>query len=243
MRKIAEKCKAALVTGAAQRIGAELALTLAEQGYDIALHYHRSRTEAEKTAIAIRKLGRACKLYAADLGRAENAKKMIAKVFKDFPQLEILVNNASIFKVVSFLETSVQSFDENFNLHLKSPFLLMQAFAHKVKKGQVINLIDSKVKHNSTTHFAYLLSKKSLLQLTEMAALALAPHIRVNAIAPGAILPPSGKSPTYLKKIIEKTPLKKAGTLGEIRQALLCLLYNPSLTGQCIYVDGGLQLI
>ena len=111
--------KSAFVTGAAHRIGAEISLTLAKQGYDIALHYFRSKSEAQKLLQAIQKIGRTCKLYQADLRQEIEVKKLIPRVCADFPALEILVNNASIYEAEDFSKSDFKSFDENFNLHLK----------------------------------------------------------------------------------------------------------------------------
>jgi len=243
MKTPASKNKAALITGAAQRIGAALALCLAREGYDIALHYFRSEAAARRTARAIEGLGRRCKLYRGDLRGEAAAKKLVTKAFADFPGCELLVNNASSFKPADFLATDAKLFDENMDLHVKAPFFLSQCFALRCKRGLIVNLVDAKVRQNKSLHFAYLLSKKSLLDLTRMSALALAPGIRVNAIAPGAVLPPEGKGRAYLQRLIEKVPLKKQGSLEDLASALLFLIRNEYITGQCLHLDGGSHLL
>lgn len=243
MTKKSHHNKSAFITGAAHRIGAEIALTLAKQGYDIALHYFHSKKEAQKLLQAIQKIGRSCKLYQADLRHAASVKKLIPRIHTDFPGLEILVNNASIFEAEDFMQSNSKSFDDNFNLHLKSPFFLTQAFSRQCKTGQIINLVDSKICHNQSLHFTYLLSKKALLEFTKMSALSLAPRFRVNAIAPGVILAPAGSPKNYLEKLIEKVPLKKSGSLKDISQALIFLIENEYITGQCLYLDGGSHLL
>lgn len=235
--------KAALVTGAARRIGRALAIALAEAGYDIALHFHDSAADAKKTAKEIKKTGRKCKIYSANLSKEKETQGLFTKVLRDFPNLNVLIHNASIFKKANFLNTSSKLLDENFNLHVKTPFFLTQSFAQKCKTGHVITLLDSKICQNQSEYFAYLLSKKTLLEFTQMAALALAPHIRVNAIAPGVILPPAGQSDRDLKKLVQKVPLQKKGSPEAISKALLFLLENNYITGQCLFVDGGFHLL
>ncbi len=235
--------KAALITGGAQRIGKALAIALAQKGYDIALHYHKSRTQAQQTVLEIKKLGRKCKLYSANLLKEHETQKLVSQSFKDFPALYLLINNASVFKKNDFLKTSSKIFNENFDLHVKAPFFLTQAFAKKCKNGNIINLLDAKIVQNQTQYFAYLLSKKTLLHFTQMAALELAPQIRVNAIAPGLILPPQGQTDTYLKKLAQTIPLRKTGNLKQVTQATSFLLENDYITGQCLFLDGGLHLL
>ncbi len=188
-------------------------------------------------------MGRKCKLYPANLLREKETQKLIFQSFRDFPYLDLLINNASIFKKTDLLKTSPKLFDENFNLHVKAPFFLTQAFSKKCKNGDVINLLDAKIIQNKTQYFAYLLSKKTLLHLTQMAALELSPRIRVNAIAPGLILPPRGQGDAYLKKLAQKIPLRKIGNLKEVTQATLFLLENDYITGQCLFLDGGFHLL
>ncbi|HOY10544.1 MAG TPA: SDR family oxidoreductase [Candidatus Omnitrophota bacterium] len=237
------KNKAALVTGGAKRLGAAMAVKLAELGYDIALHYHRSRKAAESIRRAVEKKGGACRLFPADLADQEGAGNLIAQVFKIFPGLNLLVNNASVYKPNTAFKEDLRLYDETLDLNLKAPCLLTGQFARICQKGDVINMLDARVSQNQTASLYYLLSKKALKEFTQMAALALAPAVRVNAIAPGAILPPEGKGELYMKALAKTIPQKETQNPDQVLRALVFLLENPCYTGQILYVDGGTHLI
>jgi NAD(P)-dependent dehydrogenase (short-subunit alcohol dehydrogenase family) len=237
------KNKAALVTGGAQRLGAAMAVKLAELGYDIALHYHRSRKAAEILQRAIEHNGGTCRLFPADLADQEGVGNLIAQVFKIFPGLNLLVNNASVYKPNTAFKEDLQLYDETMDLNLKAPCLLTGQFARICQKGDVINMLDARVSQNQTASLYYLLSKKALKEFTQMAALALAPAVRVNAIAPGAILPPEGKGELYMKALAKIIPQKETQNPDQVLRALVFLLENPCYTGQILYVDGGTHLI
>ena len=240
MKKVLQRRGTALITGGAKRIGEALCLELAEQGYHIALHYHASQKEAHHLATRIRKKNVSCQIYASDLTKEKNFLQLIQKIHKASPDLNLLVNNASVFRQANFLEETLNNFDQHFSIHLKTPFFLSQQFAKICRRGHIINILDTSIVRYKTDYFAYLLSKKSLLDLTKMAAVALAPHIRVNGIAPGSILPPTGQHKKY--PLGQNTPLKYPGSLLHIQQALRFLLTDNYVTGQIIFVDGGRNL-
>lgn len=231
--------KSALITGGAKRIGKAIALYLAENGYDIALHYYTSEKEAKLVKNEINKLGRKCNLYKCNLFNTEKSATLIKKIKKSFPDLSLLINNASIFEEGKFLETDLSFLDRHLNINFKAPFFLSQGFARYCKKGQIINLLDTNIRRTKTKFFAYNLSKKMLYEFTRMLAMELAPKIRVNAIAPGPILPPSNKEKEYLEREQKTVPMERWGTLSEVLQSVDFLLMNKYLTGQCIFVDGG----
>jgi NAD(P)-dependent dehydrogenase (short-subunit alcohol dehydrogenase family) len=228
--------KQALVTGGARRVGKAIALYLAKSGYDIALHYNHSQNDAEAAAAAIRSLGVKCHLYKCDLSDINQVLPLIDNVLTDFPKLNVLINNASTYEPARFLDSDLNSFETNFNVHVKAPYFLSQKFALQVASGQIINIVDADCVHNEDEYFAYLLSKKTLLSFTEMAALALAPKIRVNAIAPGPVLAPEGKD---MEKSAQGLPLKMAGELNYVVQGIEYLLNADFVTGQCLFIDGG----
>ena len=234
--------EAALITGSSKRIGKSIALCLARCGYDIALHYNSSRKDAVATRKEIIKSGVTCELFRADLSRPSNCATLLDRVYKKCPHLSLLVNNASVFEQVSFGEVNLNSFDREFNINFKSPFFLTQAFASKVKKGNVINLLDARITKVHTGHFVYNLTKKALEHFTLMAAKELGPGIRVNAICPGPILPSSAEGAKALRKIALKTPLKKAGDTGYINSAVKYLLESKYVTGEILFIDGGQHL-
>ncbi len=235
--------KAALVTGAAKRIGRVIALHLASLGFDIALHYNTSPEDAQSTNKEILKRGVDCRLFRCDLTKTSAASRLISSVKKEFPHLNFLINSASFFEKSDFTLKSLNQLDKNFNVHLNAPYILTSEFARLVRKGQVINILDTNVLKNKTPYFNYLLSKKSLAELTKLAAVRLAPHIRVNAIAPGLILPPAGLGQDHLKRLAQNIPLKEKGSPEHISQTVEFLIQNDFITGQTIFVDGGEHLI
>ncbi len=232
----------AIITGGSKRIGRSIALTLAELGYDIALHYNRSRKDALNTQAKIRDFGVKCEIFKADLSDPSQASGLIKDVKKKMPGLELLVNNASVFKEKRFLDVKEKDFDNEFNINFKSPFFLSQQFAKNVSGGMIINLLDARVSKVHTAHFVYNLTKNSLMHLTLMLAKELGPEIRVNAICPGPVLPASGENIRQLKKIAAKTPLKKIGDTSYINSGVRYLVENKFITGEMLFIDGGQHL-
>ena len=237
------KKETALITGGAHRIGKAIALALADLGYHIALHYHQSKEDALKTATEIRRKGSRCDLFCADLANEHDAKELIPAILAKIPPLTLLINSASLFEPSELASLDIDNWDRHFAIHLKAPYILTSIFAGRCKKGQIINILDTHVTKNKTAHFAYLLSKKSLYELTKLSAVALAPQIRVNAIAPGLILPPTGQSNAYLDRLAKHVPLKRKGELSQIIQSVKFLIENDYLTGQVIFNDGGEHLL
>jgi len=231
--------EAACITGGAKRIGRAVAHGLAERGYDIALHYRASKAEADKLAAEIHKKGCECALFQADLENREDVKNLIPRVINHFPDCRLLVNNASIFYRMEFLETDEKNLDQFLQIHLKTPFFLSQAFAKYCEKGLIINMLDSKISKNPIRYFSYVLSKKALAALTTLSAKALGPEVRVNGIAPGIILPSSESSEKEIEQMAAQLPLGKKGNTGDVVSAVFSLIDNTYMTGQILYVDGG----
>ncbi|MBO1350688.1 MAG: SDR family oxidoreductase [Hormoscilla sp. GUM202] len=232
----------ALVTGGVRRIGRAIAQELASLGYDLAIHYHSSSASAERLRVQIQSQGRTCKIYQANLERDRDILNLLARVKADFQDLEVLVNNASIFEPATIKNTEMELFDRHLAVNLKAPFFLIRDFARFVGTGNIINIIDTRMSKNDYTYAAYTLAKKSLADLTSMAALELAPDIRVNGIAPGFILAPEGASQDYLDKLKQKLPMCQQGNVKQICQAMIYLLENDFVTGQLLFVDGGQHL-
>ena len=236
---------AALITGSSHRIGRQIALECARMGYDIALHCCRSFKLALETQKMIEEYGVQVRIFEADLMVQEELAFLIPKVVETFPQLDLLVNNASVFERKTLLQTSFLDFDQNFNLHLKAPFFLSLFFARaccEKKSGHIINILDSKVARNDISYLTYTLSKKALANLTLMSAKELAPRIRVNGIAPGYVLPPVSVSEEYLLQRPKNIPLQAQGSPDYVIQSLQFLIQNPFVTGQILFVDGGEHL-
>ena len=166
----------------------------------------------------------------------------MTEVVKRFSGLNLLVNSASIFEKSKFAVKDLKLFNSHFAINLKAPFILSCEFFRFCKKGQIINLLDTKIVKNKTSHVAYLLTKKSLADMTKLAAVEFAPDIRVNGIAPGLILPAKGDAVESLERMARNIPLKRKGDLSGITQSIKFLIENDYLTGQIIFNDGGEHL-
>jgi len=232
-----------LVTGAAKRIGKAICLTLSSLGYNIALHYNRSSNEAKNLSIEIQKNGSRCELFCCDLSDAKQTDQLIANVAKKCPDLNVLINNASIFEPSTITNSKIQSLRRDFAINFDAPFILTSQFAKNCKRGHIINILDTHIAQNTTLQSTYLLSKKALANLTQLSAIELAPHIRVNGVAPGLILPPEDKKLEYLKRLSKKIPSRTMGHVGHITHTIQFLLSSSYITGQIIFVDGGEHLI
>ena len=231
------------MTGAGKRIGRQVALHLAHLGYQVALHYHHSKPEAMSTAQAIYKTGVRCELFCCDLEDEAQVLKLVPQVFKAFPNLNVLINSASIFIPNQFGASDLTLFKKHWNINLKAPYILTCEFARLVKKGQVINLVDANVVKYKTKYADYLMTKKALLEFTKMAAVQWGPRIRVNGISPGMILAPVNNQPDDRLKRARQIPLQRIGSPAHILQSVQFLLENDYLTGQIIANDGGENLI
>ncbi len=232
----------ALVTGGAKRLGHAAALHLAGQGYNIALHYNTSKPEAIKTAQTLHKMGVRCELFDCDLGDEGGVSKLVPDVKKAMPDLNLLINSASIFIPNTFGDQDLKLFKAHWDINFKAPYILSCAFSRLVKKGQIINFIDTHVSKYTSGHEDYLMTKKALGEFTKMSAASWGPHIRVNGISPGMVLPPVNRQDDR-KARVGKVPLKMLGSPRYIVQALQYLIDNEYVTGQIIAVDGGEQLI
>lgn len=238
----------ALVTGGAHRLGKAFALTLARMGYDLLLQYHSSEEKAQKTKAEIESLGVSVHLIKADLTQPDQ----IHKIFSDLDfilhakrsSFILLVNSAAIMPVGNPRELELQDWDSALDLNLRAPFLLAQQAAKRMTNGGlIVNITDIGAQKAWSRYPSYTVSKAGLESLTKLLARALAPSIRVNAIAPGLVLPSDVVSREQWDKLVEKLPLKRAATLDEITHALQFLINNEYITGQTIVVDGGYSLI
>lgn len=230
--------QAALVTGGATRLGRYFSEALADAGYDIALHVNRSHEEAEEVANSIRTKGRECEIFHCDF-LSDEPRDLIQAAKRRFPGLNLLLNSASAYEPAPLAATELAILETQFRVNMFTPLLLTRHFAETVQEGQVINIIDNKVAYHQYPYAAYLLSKKSLAEMTRMAALEFAPRIRINGIAPGVVLPASQRTNDYIEWRIEGIPLKRQGHPSHLVQALHYLLDNHFVVGQILFVDGG----
>lgn len=230
--------KTALVTGGAVRIGRAICEALAAGGARVVIHYRNSRKEA---VLLARRLGGAA--IGSGLESEESCERLVADAARAFGRLDILVNNAAVFGKDTIRTMTAAKIGQEFWPNLFVPILLTRAFARKAKRGAVLNLLDRRIAGLDASCVPYVLSKKSLAEFTRIAALDLAPRIRVNGIAPGAVLPPPGKGMKYLHDKAGPVPLKRQVRPEDIARAAVALLENDSITGQILFVDGGQHLL
>lgn len=232
----------ALVTGAGKRIGKALALALAREGVDVAIHYNTSRHAAEQVADDARRFGVRADIAQADLSDVPQVESLIQNAGTLVGKLDILINSASIFPQDRILDFGLDDFSANMQVNALAPLWLSRAFAEQTQTGVILNLLDTRILDYDRDHAAYHLSKRALYTMTRMLSVELAPGIRVNGVAPGLILPPPGRDAAYLEERKQTNPLRRIGTLDDISAAALFLLRSDFITGQILYVDGGRHL-
>jgi pteridine reductase len=230
----------ALITGAANRLGKVFALTLARQGFDIVLHYHQSKAQAIQTQVEIESLGRRAILFQADLTEPAQIQSLVSNL----DALDVLVNSAAFMPSGNVDLLTIENWDTSLDLNLRAPFLLAQECAKKMNTdGLIVNITDVGAQKAWSRYPSYTVSKAALESLTKILARALAPQIRVNAIAPGFVLQSDIVSDEEWQRLINRIPLKRPARTEEIAFALEFLLKNEYITGQTIVVDGGYSLI
>jgi pteridine reductase len=234
--------KTALVTGAAKRIGRALALGLAQQGVRVVVHYNRSDQDALALCSEIQRLGVPAWAVKGDLLDTSGTQPLFRNAVAQAGPIDILINNASIFEKDTLWEATEESIGKNMRIHAVAPLILARELGRQGRAGHIINLLDTRVTSYDRAHASYGISKGALLALTGMLALELAPNVAVNAVAPGSILPPPGQSEAYLEKLAQANPMKRIGGPEDIVQAVLFLLHSRFITGQIIYVDGGIHV-
>ena len=234
--------KTALVTGGAVRVGRALTLALARGGANVVVHYNSSAGPAEETAAEARALGVEALIVQADLGDPEAVAGLVRAVEATFGGVDILVNSASPFVRKPLHETTLADWHFVLGALLDGPFLLAQAFAPGMVArgdGVIVNILDQAAFAPYPAYLAHSVGKHGLLGLTRNLAVALAPSVRVNAIAPGPVLPPPGYTPEQNARIAEKTLLQRWGSPDDVVKALLYLIDADYVTGDVLFVDGG----
>ena len=230
----------ALVTGAAHRLGKSFALMLARLGYDIVLHYHSAEEEALQTKAEIESLKRSVTLAQADLTQPSEIYSLVATL----NSLDLLVNSAAFMPSGNVNALSLENWDTALDLNLRAPFLLAQEASKKMTEGSsIINISDMGSQKAWSRYPSYTVSKAALESLTKVLARALAPKIRVNAIAPGFVLQSDIVPVEEWDRLIGRVPLKRPARSDEITSTLEFLLKNEYITGQTIVVDGGYSLV
>ncbi len=238
--------KVALITGAGMRVGRVIAHRFAEAGARVAIHYRNSESEARDFADEINSGGGEADLFCADLSDRTQVEALVPAVVERFGSLDILVNNASVFRDRWLNETTDADWDENFAVNVTAPFMLARAMADHLdgQPGKIISLTDWKT--TRPKRFAYGVSKAALGGLTRSLAASLAPSIQVNEVALGAILLPvtaaAEENKALAGKLAARTPLGRLGTPEEVAHVVMTLVENDYITGETIYVDGGQRL-
>ncbi len=240
------KGRSALVTGAAKRVGKEIALELARSGCHILLHYHTSGFEAGKTSDEIRALGVGCDLFQADLSDSVSIAKMLEQIFQKKDAVDVLVNSASLFYKTPLKNAKESDWDALINANLKGPFLLSRQIGTRMAKregGKIVNIADWSGFRPYRDYAPYCVSKGGLITLTKALARDLAPKVQVNAVAPGPVLLPPDLSEEEKEAIIRKTPLGRIGTPQDVAYAVRFLLENDFINGAVLVVDGGRSIV
>jgi NAD(P)-dependent dehydrogenase (short-subunit alcohol dehydrogenase family) len=232
-----------LITGAALRIGRAIAKAFAAQGDRVVIHYRHSATAAHELLAELGGEARGHRLVQADLADLGAAAQLIPDLLAQGLSIDCLINNASHYSRRPLRDCDQQAMANVFAINFFAPFALMRAFALHCQRGCIINLLDQRVNAVDPQAGAYALAKKALRDATEAAASEWAPAIRVNAVAPGLVLPPPGVPPERMAALIHNIPSQKRSTEEDVAAACLFLAQAQAVTGQILYVDGGLHLV
>lgn len=232
----------ALVTGGAARLGRAIALALAGEGCDVAIGYHRSAAAARATVAAIEALGVRAAAVRADIARPAEARRLVREAARRLGAVRILVNNAAIFFRTPFPATTPAEFDRFIAVNLRGAFFCCQAAARAMgsRGGRIINIADVGATRAWPSYIPYGISKAGLVMLTKGLAVALAPRIQVNAVAPGVILLPEGFPKPSARRLAAGIPIGRRGDPADVAAAVRFFATCPDyITGQVLFVDGG----
>jgi len=237
--------KVALITGGAVRVGRAISEALAARGADVIINYHSSSEAAEELSRELAARGTRAAVFGADVSRAEAVRDMLRFAADEFGRLDIVVNNASLFERAPLLEITDAMWDRVLAVNLKGPFLVAQAAAPLLRQrgGNIINMADLSAFQAWPSYAHHSVSKAGLVQLTRVLARALGPGIRVNAIAPGTVLPPDDYDGTAGDGSADRRVVTPAGTPADVVRAIFYLLESNFVTGQTVIVDGGRMLL
>lgn len=230
-----------IVTGSAKRVGRAVVEHLASLGHPVCIHFFQSAKDAQSLATRIREQGGQAVTVGADLTDSEGAARAIMESCQQLGTPVALINNASVFMPESLSEATADSFDKTLATNVKTPLILSREFAKLAKVGQIINIADWRGLHPIPGHLTYTLSKATLITLTQLLAQELAPNIRVNAIAPGALLPASHGLDGDVE-LADRNPLRRAGGTEAVVTAVEYLMKAKFVTGEVLRVTGGEEL-
>lgn len=233
--------RVALITGGAHRIGKALTLALARAGMRVAVHYHDAAQEADDLIGELRSTSRDAIAFCADLSRPEAPSELISAVTHQFGALDLLVNSAAMMRRTPIGKVSTDEWDAIFALNVRAPFFMCQAARPWLARnhGSIVNIADLAAFETWPAYVPHSISKAGVVQMTRALAHALAPEIRVNAVAPGAVLLPEGWDSGAAEHLINTTPLRRLGSPSDVADAVLYLASSAYVTGETIIVDGG----
>jgi NAD(P)-dependent dehydrogenase (short-subunit alcohol dehydrogenase family) len=234
--------RVALVTGAAVRIGRATALALADEGMSVVVHFRRSEAEAAGLCQELEACGVRAWSVQGDFADPAAAERVVERALTASGSLDVLINNASIFPRDDLETVTFDGLLDNIRVNAWAPFAASRAFARRMGRGHIVNLLDSRVEDADWSHVGYILSKHVLAAMTRLMALAFAPDIAVNAVAPGLILPPPGAPHDYIDALADTVPLAQHGEPEHVARAVAYLATSEFVTGEVIYVDGGRNL-
>jgi pteridine reductase len=227
------KQKRVLVTGGAVRIGRAIAEALLAEGAEVIVHFNTSGEQAQTFWPAI---------IQADLMDPAQCETLMERAAEQFGPIDILINNAAVFYQTPLADSTQEAVLRELQPNLLAPLALIRGFARQTRTGKIINLLDRRITSHDISCIPYMLSKKGLEELTRLAALALAPGITVNAVAPGAVLPPPQDADNAAWEYAGTIPLQERPSLSDITEAVLFLLRSDRITGQILFADGGQHL-
>ncbi len=245
-RRKARAAGAALVTGASRRIGRAIAIALARDGWDIAVHYATSRDEALETVRLVEELGRRAVAVNRDLAVEAGVRSLLAECSHELGDITCIVNNASLFEYDDAATFSVEALSRSMRTNVAAPVLLAQALHASLTAndlGVVVNLLDQKLWNPNPDFLSYTLSKAALREATVLLAQALAPRVRVVGIAPGITLPSGTQSEAGFEVAHTRTPLGRSSRPEDIASAVAFVASAPAITGTTLLVDGGQHLV
>lgn len=230
-----------LVTGAGRRVGRAIAETLGARGARVAVHYHGSHAGAAETVATIAAAGGEARAFQADLGDADAPGRLVDEVVAAFGSLDVLVNSASVFHRAQLGSVTAAEWDAILNVNLRGPFLAAQAAANAMgeRGGAIVNIADHVMHEHRPSLVPHGISKAGVVQMTEALAALLAPRVRVNAVSPGAVLPPEGSDPEHVDWLARTTPLRRIGSPMDVAGAVAYLIEADYVTGDTLVVDGG----
>ncbi len=234
--------RTALVTGGAVRVGRAISLALAREGMRVVVGYGSSEGPARELVDGIRAGGGEAAMAGADLSRMDEVRRLAEEAERAFGGIDVLVNNASVFPADGFEATDEATWDATLAINLKAPFFLTQLLAPGMRArggGAVVNLADLAGLQSWQGYAAHSISKAGVVHMTRVTARALGPEIRVNAIAPGTVLPPDDFPEDEVRRLAERAPLRRNGSPDDVVEALLYLLRADFVTGEMLVVDGG----